>query len=325
MNPELQAPAAATSQAPRRGRKRAFETLRWGVTLGAFAYLFSVVDAGQLTAAASALSGVSVAVALGFTFVGLLAGALRWSLLLRAFAAPHPPRLFGLTRLYFVGLFYNTFLPGGVGGDLVRAAASRSAFGAQGLTPAAATVLVERLLGLSGLLLLTGTATWLFPVHGVQWLPLLGAIGTFAALAACGLLLLGRRLAPRLPGPLRSLAAALPALERPQYVPAALGLSVLTNLAVALSGHALLSAMASGLRLWDSLQLVPIASAAAFFPFTVSGYGVRETAFVHLFAGVGLSKATAFAGALCLWACQAAAASLGGLLALVERRAESPQ
>jgi uncharacterized protein (TIRG00374 family) len=74
----------------------------------------------------------------------------RWYLLVRALDLPFTLR--NAVRLGLVGTFYNTFLPGSVGGDLVKA--FFIAKGHPTRRPAAvATVIADRLVGLFGLLL----------------------------------------------------------------------------------------------------------------------------------------------------------------------------
>ena len=66
----------------------------------------------------------------------------------------------------------------------------------------------------------------------------------------------------------------------------------------------------------DALAIVPLASAEAFVPFSVSGAGVREAAFVELFSRVGVPAQASLAASLCMWATQALLAGLCGLYVL---------
>jgi uncharacterized membrane protein YbhN (UPF0104 family) len=84
----------------------------------------------------------------------------RWYLLVRALGLPFAFR--NAVRLGLVGTFYNTFLPGSIGGDFVKAF-----FIAKGhperKAAAVATVVADRLVGLFGLLLFAaavGGAFW---------------------------------------------------------------------------------------------------------------------------------------------------------------------
>ena len=85
----------------------------------------------------------------------------RWYLLVRAVDLPFTVR--DSVRLGLVGTFYNTFLPGSVGGDLVKAYFIAKGQPGRRAT-AVATVIADRLIGLFGLILyagLVGGAFWL--------------------------------------------------------------------------------------------------------------------------------------------------------------------
>jgi uncharacterized membrane protein YbhN (UPF0104 family) len=295
-----------------RGLRRA---LSIALTLAAFAYLASIVDGAQLFAALCSVSGAAwfAAVALSAAAVGC--GVARWWLLFRAFQAPRPPGLTTLARHYFTGLFYNTYLPGGATGDVVRGLATRSAF-EPGSVGGLATVVIERALGLCALLGVVAVGVFLHPFPGtapLRW-PAMIAFGVgvlaVAALSSSG------RLAAVVPPRLRGFLASLPVPG--SWGPLWLGLllSFGSQLAPALCGHMLLGSIYPPVSLADSLLIVPLAAAAAFLPISVSGAGVRETIFVTLYARVGVPAQAAFAASLCLWSAQAMLAGLGGLYTL---------
>lgn len=76
--------------------------------------------------------------------VGLIITFLRWHLLVRAVGLPF--RKYNAIRLGLVGYYFNTFLPGSVGGDILKAyAISREQ---DRRTVAVATVLIDRIIGL---------------------------------------------------------------------------------------------------------------------------------------------------------------------------------
>ena len=83
----------------------------------------------------------------------------RWHTLLRATGVP--ARFTDVARLGAVGVFYNTFLPGAVGGDVVKAVLlSRSQ---SQRTTVVASILMDRAIGLwtvFGLAAVAGTAFW---------------------------------------------------------------------------------------------------------------------------------------------------------------------
>jgi uncharacterized membrane protein YbhN (UPF0104 family) len=251
-----------------------------------------------------------------YFLVALSLGTLRWGLLLSAFGAPRRPPWTRLARLYFVGLFYNSFLPGGMGGDVVRGIATREAFGDGNATAGLSVVLVERVLGLAALLGLMAVVTLARPIEGVPEPRVLGAAGLLAVLIALFGLLFARRLAPHLPGPLGRLAAAVPVPARYAPIAAALLIAAAGHVVVATGGHALVHALAPQVSLNESLVLIPTAMASAFVPITISGAGVREAAFVTLYGLIGVSRSAALAASLGMWACQLLMAALGGVIAL---------
>ncbi|MGL6076952.1 MAG: lysylphosphatidylglycerol synthase transmembrane domain-containing protein [Fimbriiglobus sp.] len=92
---------------------------------------------------------IFVAVFVGMVVV-VLTQYIRWYLLVRAVDLPFTT--WNAIRLGLVGTFYNTFLPGAIGGDFVKA--YLIAKGQPGRQAAAAsTVVMDRLLGLFGLIL----------------------------------------------------------------------------------------------------------------------------------------------------------------------------
>jgi uncharacterized protein (TIRG00374 family) len=141
-------------------RGRVLTVVRVAVTLAAFGWVFSRVDLSALGAAFGRVPWTSLALAVALTLGNLGVGSLRWRTLLSAFGASRIPSMASLYRLNVIGFFYNVWLPGGVGGDVVRGIASREAFGEAGATGSVAVVFVERVLGLVGLLALAAvTAT----------------------------------------------------------------------------------------------------------------------------------------------------------------------
>jgi len=97
-----------------------------------------------------------------FTALAVSVSFFRWYLLVRALDLPFT--LFSAFRLGMVGFFFNTFLPGSVGGDIVKAAGiarqqSRRA-------AAVSTVIMDRVIALWGLLWLVVAACLLCRTFG---------------------------------------------------------------------------------------------------------------------------------------------------------------
>ncbi len=113
----------------------------------------------------NAVEGVPVhwgyfGLAFAIGFVSLISTFLRWHVLVRAVGLPF--RLADAMRLGFIGLFFNTFLPGAVGGDAIKAWFLAKEQNRR--TLAVATVIMDRVIALWALVwfvALLGGAFWL--------------------------------------------------------------------------------------------------------------------------------------------------------------------
>ncbi|MEM8605547.1 MAG: lysylphosphatidylglycerol synthase transmembrane domain-containing protein [Myxococcota bacterium] len=308
-----------TAAAEGDGRRR---LLRWGriaITVGTVAYLASRVDPGEVLSAWKRLSLGSALGALAAVFLGLTLGVIRWRMLLHAYGAPRVPSFVRLGHLYLVGHFYNTYAPGGVGGDVLRGVASRRAFGesswASGTT-GVAVVFIERVLGVSALLALAAGAYLYQPLPGLEKVELWAALGLAAGVVAIGGIAIAPRLAPFLPAALEKPIAALPRLRSWTPFIGAIAASLIIHALNVVAGHAIMHSLDPSVNLIESAVAMPLIGASAFFPLTVGGAGVREAAFAALYGTVGVPEATAYAGSLSFWACQLISAGVGGIINL---------
>lgn len=313
------------TKAPSAGRVWAWRIVRIAVTVAAFAWVLSRVDLGEMGAAFLRVSWISFALAIAVTFVNLGVGTLRWRVLLSAYGVQRAPSFAHLYRIYLIGFFYNVWLPGGVGGDVVRGVATREAFADRGATGAVAVVFVERVLGLVGLLLIVGTSSLLYPIEGVEGVLFWSGVGIAAGIGAVVAIAIGRTLAGRMPGPLARIAGSLPRIERPAPFVLALLLSLGTQTLVALTGHIFVATLHPELSIATSFVFVPLAMATSYIPITAGGAGAREAAFQELYSHVGVSFEDATAASLMLISTYYVVGAVGGLLRLpTASRAEPP-
>ncbi len=288
---------------------------RWFLTAGAIGLWWRIAgdsapELGRALARMPAWAiGAAVAVGIGMYYPA----ALRWRLLLRAYGGRFLPSTRDLFFLSLVGQFYNTVIPGNVGGDLLRGHWTRRVLPSGG---AYLVVLVERLFGLTGLLVLVSAGLvirpWLAPLRYV------GVGGVVIALALFAIVVFARRIGPRIRGRVGATLSELPPLERRGPLPLALALSVLIHALQALMGYFLFAGMGIHPHSVDLLVLVPVALAAMYLP-TVAGIGARETAFVLLFGAIGVAEAPSTVVSLGMLLAQLAVGGLGGLLELVWR------
>jgi hypothetical protein len=295
--------------------------LRLGATAAALGLWWWLArsSAGDLLGALSRISPGAVVVALVLSFLALGVGALRWQALLRAYGAGIVPPLGLLLRAYLEGVFFNTFLPANVGGDVLRAHVTRRAF--PGVAGAYLIVAIERVFGLAGLCLLVSAMLVVHPVPGLEAGPWLAALGSLVALGAAASPVIVRRASHLLPGRLGELARMAPRVQRPGLLVLVLVLSLGTQALVALTGHALVASLEPSVTVADSLVRVPAALATTYFP-TIAGLGAREAAFVVLFRGAGVGRADATAASLAFLGVQLVVALAGGVVHLWPGRGE---
>ena len=142
--------SAVTQSRPYRLLRRNLSSLlKIGVTVVGLAIVLSSIPLAQIREELVIVSWPWLFLALAMITLSLVLRAFRWGILLRGLKATVQ---FGrLVELYFVGNFYNAFLPSGFGGDAVRILEI-----ARDVPPnvAAGTVLVDRLTGLLALFLM---------------------------------------------------------------------------------------------------------------------------------------------------------------------------
>jgi uncharacterized membrane protein YbhN (UPF0104 family) len=297
--------------------------LRWGriaVTIAAVGYLASRVEPRDVLDAFQRLSWGAALFAIAIVFFGLFCGMVRWRLLLRAYGAIDIPSWPRIAHLYSVGHFYNTYAPGGVGGDVIRGVAGRKAFGDldwASATSGVAVVFIERVIGVSALLVLAAGAYLLHPIPGIENVGLWAALGLGAAGAALVGIAIAPRLAPFLPEAIGKPLRALPRLFSIGPFLGAIFLSLIIHSVNIVAGHAIVHSLDPSVTLAQSAVVMPLIGASAFFPFTVGGAGVREAAFAALYGTVGVPEATAYAASLSFWATQLITAGVGGIVNLV--------
>jgi hypothetical protein len=226
--------------------------------------------------------------------------SLRWWLLLRGAGFPVP---FG--RTFFVtwaGLFFNSFLPGSVGGDLAKAVMAAS--GEDRKAAAAGTVILDRLIGLAVMVVLGAACMTPFAGRFRDRTPVIVTYGLFVGMAVGTLLYFNRALREWLKGrlPFRETLGELDgvfrmAKERPGRTAAAAGLSALGQGAAILAAFGMARSLGiTGVPLWAFFVFEPVIFIVTAVPVSVGGWGVQEGAYVYLFgtfAGMDPNQAVA--------------------------------
>ncbi len=262
--------------------------------------------------------------------------AFRWKEILRAYGIDR--RLKELMALIFIGLFFNSFLPTAVGGDLIRG--YYAARGKEGVLTNYVVLFVERGLGLITLAALAAAVSLAALLWGGIALPanlllLIALFGTMVTLSGAMIIFWrGWRpyleKLPRLKQKASRLTADLaqaqdmflrPDLHRFRIISFSMALQV-----VAVLFH-VACARAVGLQVPTAVLflVVPASSVAAMLPISLNGIGVREGVLVGLLAAYGAPAAQCGAFAILALFVSTAFALPGGLVYLVYRKPDVEQ
>lgn len=306
--------------------------LKYGLGLGLLAWVVwfnwnrrspTGEEVGLSTLGAKTFHPGFLVLALTICTASVLLTFVRWFILVRAQGLPFSLR--NALRLGLIGFYLNIFLPGSVGGDVVKAAFLAREQSRR--TVAVASVLIDRVIGLVGLVwltALTGGCFWLgglLPtlVSGPENLALLetilvGAVALMAGSLAFWLLLgfLPTRWSDGLAGRLErfpKIGGSLAELWRALWTTRCAGRSVAPAMGLALCGHVgfvltfYCAARTFGApedcpSLLTHFLIVPVGmTLQALFP-APGGLGGGEWAFGELYRLVGFTFTAGFAGSL---------------------------
>jgi uncharacterized protein (TIRG00374 family) len=136
--------------------------LRFGVAFVALYLTFRGEDFGTIGQVLLGLKPWVVAASLGFWVLSQLVFVARWSLLLRVQSIRIG--FWVAFRLHLLGVFYNNCLPTSVGGDLLRAWYVTTH--TEKKLEAALSVFVDRIIGLTGMVIMAFFCYWFIPADG---------------------------------------------------------------------------------------------------------------------------------------------------------------
>ncbi len=281
------------------------------------ALLYYVLSKTGIRQVAGLLKDISIPAFIAAVLVYIFAqyiSTLRWKLFL-----PDGLSKQKLFSLYMIGSFFNTFLPGVIGGDAVKGYYLYRETGKADLS--LASIFMERYLGLVALILICILA---FPFgyqyfHGsrVEWL-LPAAVFSFVF---ASLLIFGLRLGQRI----RFLSAFYNYFHMYRNQKDVMAKGLLLSAGVQLSGILAVDILAYGLGqhipVVAFLIFIPLIVLLSMLPISISGLGVREGAFVLFFGLIGIKPEVATAISLS-WFLTISAAGIIGLIEYIRYKNE---
>ncbi len=293
---------------------------RLGFSAALLTYLFKKIDIHHIVAALrqADLSVLGSAAAVFFIIHMII--LIRWMIFMKALDLQLP--LKEIISYFFIGLFFNLFLPSSTGGDLMKG------IGLCQYTPAkakvVASIVLDRLSGFAGIVLVA-LAAYLCGFQLIRDWPLLWAI-LFLGGVVLGILFVllnekvysfGCRAFSRLPKVQQALMSlhydlALLKNKRSAFYQG-VAVSCLSQTLLALTFYLVARALHQNIAFVHFLIFVPIICVVASLP-SIGGLGVRDAGAVYLLGKVGVAAATAVSISLINFFFMVAMGLLGGLV-----------
>jgi uncharacterized protein (TIRG00374 family) len=310
------------------GRRILVQLVKIAVSAGLIVFLFYKLSPENLLADLSRVSPWQLALSTVIFFISVGLGAYQWHLLLRAGGIELSfPKTF---KVYFVGMFFNNFLPAGVGGDVMKIYDVTRV----GNDPhqVFAVTMLDRVIGIAGLCILALAASFillagdgLYNLH-LYIIIFAGCVAPVLALImnkrlSRGVrLLFGKITLWGLGGRFDAIFRHLGEYRRLRMLLVRLTvlamvvqfLRVVTHVLVAQS----LGIAVTNLHFIQFFVFVPLLSLIMILPISINGLGVREGAGILLFTQIGFSKEQALLMELITYAIMVMVSLIGGFFYL---------
>jgi uncharacterized membrane protein YbhN (UPF0104 family) len=262
-------------------KKVLFFLLKVVVSSGALYIILSKTDAGQIASMIKKIGIFYFFLAAAVYLAAQMISTLRWELLL--------PERFGFRKLfplYLIGSFFSSFLPGLIGGDLVKAYYLNK--DAKKLSLTLASVFMDRYLGFVSLMII-GIAAFPFALPYFGDSPYKWAMPVILAAFITGsLLFFGLRLGRRFKTVSEFYEYFVVLKSRKDIIIKAIVLSLIVQV-LCFGGVGILAfAMGADIPLLILFVFLPIIITVTSVPISISGLGVREGAFVLLLGLIGV-------------------------------------
>lgn len=293
-----------------------------------FSYLFSQINISDLLAIIRLADPRYIPLILLLLISNYLISAVRWKKLLIFPGASEVNTLF-LTKLYFMGSFFNNFMPTSIGGDLYKIFRLGKKLGDN--SNAFSATFMERFTGLVVLVLISyigllqTLSEWLYllPEFIKSNTALLLAVeilifSGFWILSLAGFYLL-KLLSSRF-GKINKIYFSL--LQYKSYTSVltwAFVTSIIVQLLSIFTQYFIFMSLGITLPFFNALFLLPLITLASFFIPSLNGLGVQDALYVQLFAPLGVSSQIALSASILYHIFRLAVSLIGGIFYAIDK------
>jgi len=307
-----------------------FKIIKFAVSGFLIVYLLLSIDIESVFQILLESKFIYLIVAFILIILGVIISSFKWKLLLSAKSV-----IISLKKavyLYFIGFFFNNFLPANIGGDTVRGY-YLSKNSQIKLSTSFASITIERITGVVALIffILIGIFLNWRLVEKLNIIHILSIfILIFLILIA---LLFSRKLRrvinsrfnfktfSRLSTSLKNLYNSINVYRgEKKVVFQSLIISFIFQAIVIINAYLYILAVDNYITILQLVFIIPLISLAGLIPISINGIGVTEGAFVYFFTILGLSSAEALSIALLARGVNLAVSLLGGIFYLLIHR-----
>lgn len=270
-----------------------------GLTLWVLGFVFRGIDVAHLLDMLEHQNHELVLETVLFMVVQSVLGGIRWRMITDALATgrEHCISLYQSQRIYYIGVFFTTCLPGTVGGDMVRIWMTRD-LGIP-LGQAVNSVIIDRMIALLGIgIMVLITLPVIAGLVGVnmQLVYALAAVATVAGLAL--LWNIERVLKPfahkkSVHWLLHFVHSLKLILRHPVVGGSSICLAVTAHISYAMSAYAMAKSLGISMSIMQSMTFMPLIMLLTTIPISFGGWGVREAAMVGLLGLIGVRAESA--------------------------------
>ena len=313
----------------RAGGKGVSFIVRAGVTLLLFVFLFREISWSTLLSMFVHIHYTEMLVGLCLGTLGVIFSAYLWHRLVHAESIQTD--LARLTSLYLIGVAFSHFLPTSMGGDAVKAFyVGRDA---RNMTGSASAVLMSRITGFMGMLLVAlPTLIFLHEQFNHELIKRFLLLSLFLTVAIGGAMVMAVVL-PKIPGRffhgawvrnkivvkmIETGTSMSRLMARPRTMIEAISFGILFWITNCLNYYEYAIALGLHVPFTFYLIAVPFVGIVGALPISISGFGVRENLVVYLYSTIHVPTTAALAVVLLMDVQRLFFGGLGGLLYLAK-------
>lgn len=297
------------------------------VSVGLLVFFFTRIHIERFFNTFASADFSYIALALVVYFFSQLLSTLRWEVLARPLGFKKPFMVF--LNFYLIGMFFNLFAPGTVGGDVSRIyylardeEGEREKNWSGATLNAAVSVFVDRVIGMMVLVWLGALGLILFPEYAVPSAVRLLTFALALGFVVGGLLIpVLRRILPEVGySTVVKLRIALRSYRaHRQAIPQAIALSFAVHLIQAWIHLLIGRAIHIEIPFSYCIIVYPLVGTFAAIPISLNGLGLREGGYLFLLAVIGINSEKAIAFGILLFLVVAADSLVGGIVFLLKK------